>query len=125
MSTTSIVFLVIVVALALYVVSRYNALVKLKNRYKNGFSQIEVQLKRRYDLTPNLVEIAKGYIKHERETLEAVISARNAAVSGLKAASGDPGNASNHATTWRRRGIVRQRPWSPKCSDGGLPRPQS
>lgn len=70
----------------------YNNLIGLKNRYKNAFSQIDVQLKRRYDLIPNLVETAKGYMKHERETLEAVITARNQAVNaGAKAAS-DPGN---------------------------------
>ncbi len=71
----------------------YNKLVTLKNRYKNAFSQIEVQLKRRYDLIPNLVETAKGYLKHERETLEAVIAARNQASSGLQSAAQDPGNA--------------------------------
>ncbi len=71
----------------------YNMLVKLQNRYKNAFAQIEVQLKRRHDLIPNLVETAKGYIKHERETLEAVTQARSQAMDGLKAASGDPGDA--------------------------------
>ena len=63
----------------------YNGLVTLRNRYKNAFSQIDVQLKRRYDLIPNLVETAKGYIKHERETLEAVIQARNAGLFGRAA----------------------------------------
>ena len=63
----------------------------LKNRYENGFAQIEVQLKRRYDLIPNLVETAKGYLSHERETLEAVISARNQAMAGLQAAAQEPG----------------------------------
>ena len=72
----------------------FNRLVSYRNRYKNGFAQIEVQLKRRYDLIPNLVETAKGYMAHERETLEAVISARNQAASGLQAAAADPGNAS-------------------------------
>ncbi|QKT04461.1 LemA family protein [Ectothiorhodospiraceae bacterium 2226] len=71
----------------------YNRLVALRNRFKNAFAQIDVQLTRRHDLIPNLVEIAKGYMKHERETLEAVIQARNQAVSGLKAAAADPGNA--------------------------------
>ena len=75
------------------VIGIYNRLVTLKNRFENGFSQIEVQLKRRYDLIPSLVETVKGYMKHERETLEAVIQARNQAVSGLQAAAGDPGNA--------------------------------
>ncbi|UCE61190.1 MAG: LemA family protein [Phycisphaerales bacterium] len=74
-------------------VSIFNKLVRFKNRYKNAFAQIEVQLKRRYDLIPNLVETAKGYMKHERETLDAVISARNQASSGLERAAADPGNA--------------------------------
>ncbi len=92
MGTTAIVFLVIVAVIIFYVVSVYNRLVALKNRFKNAFAQIEVQLKRRYDLIPNLVETAKGYIKHERETLEAVIQARNAAASGLSRAHVDPGD---------------------------------
>jgi LemA protein len=70
----------------------YNQLVELQNRHENGFSQIEIQLKRRYDLIPNLVETAKAYMSHERETLEAVISARNDAVAGLAAAAGNPGD---------------------------------
>jgi len=70
----------------------YNRLVALGNRYKNAYSQIDVQLKRRYDLIPNLVEVAKGYIKHERETLEAVIKARNSAQSAAQAAAAAPGN---------------------------------
>ncbi len=83
----------VVIALALYAIAVYNTLVKLKNRFENSFSQIEVQLKRRHDLIPNLVETVKGYMGHERETLEAVIQARAAAVSGLSAASADPTNA--------------------------------
>jgi LemA protein len=70
----------------------YNSMVTLRNRYKNSFSQIDVQLKRRYDLIPNLVETAKGYMKHERETLEAVINARNSALSASQKASGNPGD---------------------------------
>ena len=93
MSTSTIIFLVITIVTFFYTINIYNRLVALKNRYENGFSQIEIQLKRRYDLIPNLVETAKGYLKHERETLEAVISARNAAVSGLKAAAANPGSA--------------------------------
>jgi LemA protein len=74
------------------VVGVYNKLIALKNRYQNAFAQIEVQLKRRYDLIPNLVETVKGYMSHERETLEAVIQARNQAVSGLQRAASDPGD---------------------------------
>ena len=89
----TIIVLVIIAALAFWVVAIYNKLVALKNRFENGFAQIEVQLKRRYDLIPNLIETAKGYMSHERETLEAVISARNQAMAGLQAAAQDPGNA--------------------------------
>jgi LemA protein len=84
--------LIIVAAVVLFGVAIYNRLVAGRNRYKNAFAQIDVQLTRRHDLIPNLVETAKGYIKHERETLEAVVNARNAAVSGLKAAAADPTN---------------------------------
>src|SRR5215207_10302891 len=83
----------VIVVLAFWAMSIYNRLVQLRNRFKNAFAQIDVQLKRRYDLIPNLVETAKGYIKHERETLEAVIKARNTAVAGLKAAAASPGDA--------------------------------
>ncbi|WP_417223871.1 LemA family protein [Amphritea sp.] len=93
MEMGTLVFLVIVVALVLYVVAIYNRLVTLKNRFQNSFSQIDVQLKRRYDLIPNLVETAKAYLEHERGTLEAVIAARNEALAGLKAAAANPGSA--------------------------------
>ncbi len=82
----------VLIGLIGYVIGLYNRLVTLKNRFQNAFAQIEVQLKRRYDLIPNLVETAKGYIKHERETLEAVISARNAAATGLQQAAANPGD---------------------------------
>ena len=82
----------VLVALALYAMGVYNSLVQLKNRFKNAFAQIDVQLKRRYDLIPNLVETAKGYLKHERETLEAVISARNQASSAGSNAANNPGD---------------------------------
>ncbi len=80
------------------IVGIYNRLVTFKNRYQNAFSQIEVQLQRRYDLIPNLVETAKGYMSHERETLEAVIQARNQAAAGLKGAAANPGDAGAIAT---------------------------
>ena len=82
----------VLIAIALFFVSIYNRLVSGRNAYKNAFAQIDVQLTRRHDLIPNLVETAKGYIKHERETLEAVIAARNSAVSGLKRAAANPGD---------------------------------
>jgi len=87
------VLLAIVVILALWAVGIYNGLVALRNRFKNAFAQIDVQLKRRYDLIPNLVETAKGYLKHERETLEAVIKARNIAVSAAQSAAANPADA--------------------------------
>ncbi len=86
----TLVFVGIVILLAVVVAGIFNRLVALMNRYKNAFSQIEVQLKRRHDLIPNLVETAKGYMKHERETLDSVIQARNQAQQGLERAAGDP-----------------------------------
>ena len=87
-----LVFAGIVILLGVFVAGIFNRLVALRNRYQNAFSQIEVQLKRRHDLIPNLVETAKGYMKHERETLDAVIQARNQAQQGLEQAAGDPSN---------------------------------
>jgi LemA protein len=89
----TIIVLIVLAALVFYVVAIYNRLVSLRNRFKNAFAQIEVQLKRRYDLIPNLVETARAYMSHERETLEAVVAARNQALAGLQAAARDPGNA--------------------------------
>lgn len=82
----------VIVALVVYVIAIYNGLVALRNRVKNGFSQIDVQLQRRYDLIPNLVETAKGYMKHERETLDAVIRARNSAQAASQRAEANPGD---------------------------------
>src|SRR5439155_4048596 len=94
----SLIFIGVVILLGffvlIFVIGGYNALVTLRNRYKNAYSQIDVQLKRRYDLIPNLVETAKGYLQHERGTLEAVIIARNAAVSANTRAAENPGDAS-------------------------------
>lgn len=85
-----IIVIAIIALLGFWIASIYNQLVALKNRYENGFSQIEIQLKRRYDLIPNLVETAKGYLSHEKETLESVIQARNQAMSGLQSAADNP-----------------------------------
>ena len=82
----------VIVVVAIWAIAIYNGLVVLRNRFKNAFAQIDVQLKRRYDLIPNLVETAKGYLKHERETLEAVIKARNVAAAAAQAASANPGS---------------------------------
>jgi LemA protein len=95
MGTGAIILLAILGSLVLgifFFVAVYNKLIQLKNRFKNAFAQIDVQLKRRYDLIPNLVETAKGYLKHEREVLEAVIKARNQAASAMEKVSADPGN---------------------------------
>src|SRR5262245_66086618 len=87
-----IIVLVVIVLIAFYFIGQYNGLVTARNAFKNAFAQIDVQLTRRYDLIPNLVEVAKKYISHERETLEAVTNARTAAMGSLKEASADPGS---------------------------------
>jgi LemA protein len=94
MSTGGWIVLAVIVAVAIWAVMIYNGLVALRNRFKNAFSQIDVQLKRRYDLIPNLVESVKGYMAHERGTLEAVVKARGAAVSAAQAAAAAPGDPS-------------------------------
>lgn len=91
--TSFVIFLALIAAVIMYAIGIYNSLINLRNRVKNAFAQIDVQLTRRHDLIPNLVEAVKGYMKHERETLDAVINARNSAVSDLDAAKADPSNA--------------------------------
>ncbi len=93
MGVAFLVVLAVIVLAILFFVSIYNKLIQLKNRFKNAFAQIDVQLKRRYDLIPNLVETAKAYMKHEREVLEAVIKARNQATAAADKASADPSDA--------------------------------
>ena len=93
MLITALVIVGVLIILIMMVVGIFNKLVTLKNRFENAFSQIEVQLQRRYDLIPNLIETVKGYMKHEKETLEAVIQARNQAAGSLQAASKNPGDA--------------------------------
>lgn len=91
--TTFLIFLAVIAAIIIFLIGIYNSLINFRNRVKNAFAQIDVQLTRRHDLIPNLVEAVKGYMKHERETLEAVINARNNAVSSLDTAKLDPSNA--------------------------------
>ena len=87
-----IIVVVILVLLAIFVIVGYNGLVRARNAYKNAFAQIDVQLRRRFDLIPNLIETAKAYMAHERQTLEAVVAARSAAMNGLAAAQANPGD---------------------------------
>ncbi len=103
---TVLILLVIVVVLAFWAVGIYNGLVTARNAFKNAFAQIDVQLQRRFDLIPNLVETAKGYLTHERETLEAVIAARGAAVSGLAAAKASPGDPAAMAELANTQGML-------------------
>jgi LemA protein len=103
---TLLILLVIVVVVAFFAVGIYNGLVTARNAYKNAFAQIDVQLQRRFDLIPNLVETAKGYIKHERETLEAVIAARGAAMNGLAAAKASPGDPAAMAELANSQGVL-------------------
>ena len=97
MDTPTIIIITVVVVFGiigiLIIAGMFNSLVTLRNRFKNAFAQIDVQLKRRYDLIPNLVEVAKGYLKHERETLESVTQARNVAASAVSAAAANPSSA--------------------------------
>ena len=90
---TLIIVLALLAVLVFWAISVYNSMVAARNRFKNGYAQIDVQLKRRYDLIPNLVEVAKGYMKHERETLEAVIQTRNQTVNANTQVSADPSDA--------------------------------
>jgi LemA protein len=104
---TLIVILIVIVVVAFFVMTLYNRLVSLRNRFKNAFAQIDVQLKRRYDLIPNLVETAKAYMKHERDTLEAVIAARNSAAQAERQVAGDPTDvAAMHALAGAERSLA-------------------
>ena len=103
---TLMILLVIVVVVAFFVVGIYNGLVTARNAYKNAFAQIDVQLQRRFDLIPNLVETAKGYLSHERETFEAVTAARAAAMTGLAAAKASPGDPAAMAQLSQAEGML-------------------
>ena len=103
---TLLILLAIVVVLALWATGIYNGLVTGRNAFKNAFAQIDVQLQRRFDLIPNLVETVKGYITHERETLEAVTAARTAAMSGLAAAKASPGDPAAMAELASSQGVL-------------------
>jgi LemA protein len=102
-----IVLVAVILALVVFVITSYNRLVGLRNRFKNAFAQIDVQLKRRYDLIPNLVETARAYMKHERDTLEAVIAARNSAAQAERQVAGDPTDAvAMHALIGAERSLT-------------------
>ncbi|MGE7957058.1 LemA family protein [Pseudomonas sp. NPDC089530] len=106
MAASTLVILLALALLVIYVIVVYNNLVARRNQFKNAFAQIEVQLKRRYDLIPNLVETAKAYLAHERETLEAVTAARNNALAGLNAVAAEPGNAQGMAQLGQAEGAL-------------------
>jgi len=101
-----LILIAILVVLALWAVGIFNGLVTARNAFKNAFAQIDVQLQRRFDLIPNLVETAKGYIRHERETLEAVVAARGAAMAGLAAAKASPGDPAAMAELASSQGVL-------------------
>ena len=103
---TLLILLVIVAAVAFFAVSIYNGLVAARNAFRNAFAQIDVQLQRRFDLIPNLVETARAYMQHERDTLEAVISARSTAMAGLQAAKGKPGDPAAMAELAQSQGVL-------------------
>lgn len=106
MSTTAWIVLGLIAALAVWAVTVYNRLVQLRNRIANAFGQIDVQLKRRYDLIPNLVEVAKGYLAHEAATLEAVIKARGQAQGAAAAVRAEPGSASAMGALAAAEGVL-------------------
>lgn len=106
MDFSTIIFWVVVAFVGFYLVNIYNRLVALANRYKNSFAQIDVQLKRRYELIPNLVETTKGYLQHEKETLESVIAARNSAASLLNQLKGDPSNQAGLSSLMQAEGVL-------------------
>jgi LemA protein len=102
----AVILLVVVIVVVLWAVGLYNGLVTARNAFRNAFAQIDVQLQRRFDLVPNLVEIAKGYLQHERETLEAVVAARGAAMAGLSAAKSSPGDPAAMAQLAGAQGVL-------------------
>ncbi|KAF0864570.1 LemA family protein [Pseudomonas sp. LD120] len=108
MATVDIVALVLLAAVALYLVNLYNRLTTRRNRLRNAFAQIEVQLKRRYDLIPNLLETVKGYLQHERQTLTALAEARNSARNSLQAAAATPGDSARIARLGQAQGALDQ-----------------
>lgn len=104
--SAGVIILAVLVGLVLFVISIYNKLVALRNRFKNAYAQIDVQLNRRYDLIPNLVETAKGYMSHEKDTLEAVIQARNQAMSASKGAATNPGDPDSMSKLMQAEGAL-------------------